>query len=372
MKYEPQVTLGIPAFNAENRIESCLRSMMAQTCTDIEILVSDNASTDKTVNIVEQLRKEDHRIKLLRNYENRGSLWNINRLRLSATGKYYSFWSDDVHCEPELITACVKILEERPDAVGCYPGVKFKSLSTGESIRSEISDFQLEGEDPVERCLTLASKMKTGSMMHGVFRTDAMRSVCNHYRIKRSQFLFDRYFLCPMALKGKIIHIEKILMSRFLDEWQAKRLSQGHTYEMLLSRLTNGLQIPESRCNLPTIDSIHNVCEETRFSELKETDAIRLNQELFEILMLRYYKRLEKDLQSAASIVENHNQKTISDFDRIQLADLAESMSKVSRYFTRLPEILTVQKKFAKLHREVTRLIEHSLSDYETAESPST
>jgi len=375
MKSEPLVTLGIPAFNAENRIENCLRSMMAQTCTDVEILVSDNASTDKTIKIVEQLQKEDDRISLLRNYENRGSLWNINRLRLSARGKYFSFWSDDVHCDPEMICACVETLEERPDVVACYPGVKFKALSTNEDICTEINDFQLEGEDPVERCLTLASKMKQGSMMHGVFRSDAIRSACTHYRIKRPQFLLDRYFLCPIALKGKIVQIEKILMSRYLDDWQEKRKShglspedkvkqksQGYSFEEMQSRLNDALKIPGNQYNnLQTIDSIHDLCEETRFSELSDTDAMRLNQGLFELLMSRYRRRFEKELQSATSVVENYAQKPISDPVRTQLAELAESLSKTSRYFTQKPEILAVQKKCVKLHRKVASLIDQSL-----------
>ena len=69
---KPFVSVIIPAYNAERYVESALRSVMAQTYTNLEILVADDCSSDGTLSVIERLAAEDARITVFRNAENRG------------------------------------------------------------------------------------------------------------------------------------------------------------------------------------------------------------------------------------------------------------------------------------------------------------
>ena len=67
MKIEPRVTIALPVYNGENFIESAIHSILAQTYTDFEFIISDNASTDRTRDIVKIYQRQDSQIRLIEN-----------------------------------------------------------------------------------------------------------------------------------------------------------------------------------------------------------------------------------------------------------------------------------------------------------------
>jgi glycosyltransferase involved in cell wall biosynthesis len=91
----PLVSVIMPAFNAERFIEESIESALAQTFGDIEVLVADDASTDRTRAIVEALAKRDSRIRLLKAERNGGPAAARNRAIRAASGRYISFLDSD-------------------------------------------------------------------------------------------------------------------------------------------------------------------------------------------------------------------------------------------------------------------------------------
>jgi glycosyltransferase involved in cell wall biosynthesis len=63
-KVKPKISIGIPAFNAEKTIEKIIKSILNQTIQDFEVIISDNASKDKTLEICKKYAKNDTRIKI--------------------------------------------------------------------------------------------------------------------------------------------------------------------------------------------------------------------------------------------------------------------------------------------------------------------
>jgi glycosyltransferase involved in cell wall biosynthesis len=59
-----RITIGIPVYNTENYFGQCLNSVLAQRGADLEILVVDDCSTDKTVGIIDEAMAKDSRIKV--------------------------------------------------------------------------------------------------------------------------------------------------------------------------------------------------------------------------------------------------------------------------------------------------------------------
>ena len=96
MADNPLVSILIPVYNRERYIEQCVRSAMAQTYGNIEIIVVDNHSTDNTFSILRELQKEDDRILIYQNEKNLGPVKNWKRCLNYATGEYGKIiWSDD-------------------------------------------------------------------------------------------------------------------------------------------------------------------------------------------------------------------------------------------------------------------------------------
>jgi GT2 family glycosyltransferase len=98
----PRVSIGVPVFNGARHLASCLDSLLAQTYDDLEIVVSDNASTDDTAAICSAYSRHDERIRYIRQQRNIGAAANYNSLvRHGRVG----FSENGVHrrCRPTII-----------------------------------------------------------------------------------------------------------------------------------------------------------------------------------------------------------------------------------------------------------------------------
>lgn len=108
---KPLVSICIPTYNAERTFRKTLSSIVSQTYDNLEIIVVDNKSTDDTVRIAEEFRKNDPRIKIIINPENIGGEANFRRCVEVASGHYTAvFHADDLY-EPAIIEEQVRFLE---------------------------------------------------------------------------------------------------------------------------------------------------------------------------------------------------------------------------------------------------------------------
>jgi glycosyltransferase involved in cell wall biosynthesis len=123
------ITVGIPCFNAEETIEKAIRSALSQEWEKLEILVSDDVSTDKSRDIVREFVKQDSRVKLLERKDNGGPAATRNTLWKAAKGEYIAFFDDDDASSPERLKTQYERLSEYekkiPDVpVCCYASGK--------------------------------------------------------------------------------------------------------------------------------------------------------------------------------------------------------------------------------------------------------
>jgi glycosyltransferase involved in cell wall biosynthesis len=93
----PLVSIMVPVFNRRRLLVDCLRSALAQTCRDLEVVVVDNASTDGTWEVCREFARDDSRVRIFRNAENIGPVRNWQRCFREAQGRYGKLlFSDDV------------------------------------------------------------------------------------------------------------------------------------------------------------------------------------------------------------------------------------------------------------------------------------
>ena len=103
----PKITSIIPSFNSSKTIKRAIRSIQNQKMSDIEILVVDDYSTDNTKNILNELQKEDKRIKIIYNKKNMGTLYSRSIGALNSKGEYImSLDNDDLFIDENIFNIC--------------------------------------------------------------------------------------------------------------------------------------------------------------------------------------------------------------------------------------------------------------------------
>lgn len=113
----PLISVLIPTYNSELYIKDTLESILNQTYKKLEIIVIDDASTDRTVQLVKKYK--DKRIKLFINDNNLGISGNMNKGIKLSNGKYLAIMDADDWSYPYRIEEQVQLMEKNPEVVLC-------------------------------------------------------------------------------------------------------------------------------------------------------------------------------------------------------------------------------------------------------------
>lgn len=105
------ISILIPAYNRELYIAEAIESVINQTYKNIEIIVSDNCSTDDTLNIIKKYAAIDKRIKVISNDTNIGPVNNWIKCLESASGKYAAFLFSDDYYDCDFITQTISLMD---------------------------------------------------------------------------------------------------------------------------------------------------------------------------------------------------------------------------------------------------------------------
>ena len=111
----PHVSVIMPAYNVEPYVGDAIRSALAQTFTDFELIVVDDGSKDGTANMVRQLARQDRRITLVQQ-TNCGLAGARNSAMRAARGEYFALLDSDDLWDPEFLAAQIAVLAARPEA----------------------------------------------------------------------------------------------------------------------------------------------------------------------------------------------------------------------------------------------------------------
>lgn len=114
---KPEVTIGLPVYNGERRLPQSLASLLSFSGPSFQILVVDNASTDRTEDVARDFASRDSRVRYLRNETNIGPQANFLRTVDLADGAYFMWASDDDSWQSNYLGELHAALLDRPDAV---------------------------------------------------------------------------------------------------------------------------------------------------------------------------------------------------------------------------------------------------------------
>ena len=117
MKNQPLVSVGMPVYNSETTIENAILSILNQDYKSIELIISDNSSTDKTAEICRKFANLDARIKFVRQDSNIGPTANFEYVLTSSSGKYFMWATGDDTRSSGFISANLEALLENPNYI---------------------------------------------------------------------------------------------------------------------------------------------------------------------------------------------------------------------------------------------------------------
>lgn len=204
----PRVSIGIPVHNGEAYLEEAIRSVLAQSFDDLELVVCDNASTDRTSEIIRDFAATDPRVVALANPRNLGAAPNYNRVFHQSRGAYFRWLAHDDRLHPDCLARTVAVLDARPEVVLCNTLVEYID-ARGDRIG--IYDSGLARADhpsPARRFANMVLRSHSCVDFFGLVRREAMAGSLLHGPFHGA----DRAFLAQMALRGRLAQVPEPLV----------------------------------------------------------------------------------------------------------------------------------------------------------------
>ncbi|PWB64632.1 MAG: hypothetical protein C3F17_06460 [Bradyrhizobiaceae bacterium] len=208
----PLVSIGVPVHNGARFLERALVSLRAQDYPAIEIIISDNASSDETHAICARHAGEDARIRLIRQTENRGPHANFEAVCLEARGRYFMWAADDDFWLPTFVSRLVAELEAHSEA-----GAAMCATRRVREDGTPLDEIRFLGRDDLARMgalrrgLAVLTPRKYNLFIYAVYRAEFVRKGLPYFpRVLGG----DRIFVLQFALTAPLRYVDEILYLR--------------------------------------------------------------------------------------------------------------------------------------------------------------
>lgn len=210
---KPKVSVGLPVYNGERFIAAAIESVLNQTFGNLELIISDNSSTDRTEEICRGYAARDNRVRYFRNPTNIGVNPNFRRAFSLAQAEYFKWTAHDDLQTYDFLEKAVPVLDSNPHIVVCYPRVAVIN-EKGERIagRSYGLDPELARESRPQDRLEKILWINWGSPpIYGLMRS----SVLSKTPLLATTYAADQVLLAELALSGGFYEIgEELLLHR--------------------------------------------------------------------------------------------------------------------------------------------------------------
>lgn len=229
-KTTPRLSIGFPIFNGEQYLAEALDSLLTQTFTDFELILSDNASTDNTPAICRHYVAQDERVCYYRNQHNIGAMQNWYRTFALSSGQYFTGAAHDDRYHPEFLQKCVAVLDQEPTVVLCYTKTKIIDQD-GNFTRDFTVEIDTASSKPHVRLYNVIGIDYLCIQLFGVVRANAFRRA----RPYTGYYGCDRNTLAELSLLGKVWEIpEYLFYHRLHPQALGAALHSGRSLQELL------------------------------------------------------------------------------------------------------------------------------------------
>jgi glycosyltransferase involved in cell wall biosynthesis len=208
----PLVSIGMPVYNGERFLRQALESILVQDYENFELIISDNASTDRTGNICQMYAERDTRIRYVRNETNLGASPNHKRVFEMARGDYFKWAAHDDECLPTFLSRCMSVFEEVPQSVVLVYPQSLIIDEEGRVITEYRVSIEAKASRPHRRLARVLRTVMLGTPAYGVIRANALKQT----RLIDAFFSSDYVLFAELAMLGEILELpEPLLRKRF-------------------------------------------------------------------------------------------------------------------------------------------------------------
>ncbi|MGE0600063.1 MAG: glycosyltransferase family 2 protein [Dehalococcoidia bacterium] len=211
---QPLVTVGIPVYNGERFLARALDALLAQNLgDDLEVVISDNASTDRTEEICRAYASEWSNIVYSREPINRGAAYNFNRVLALARGKYFKWNAHDDYVQDGYFDNVLPTLIAE-SVIGVITPATYVD-SGGETLFDTETELPLSPwpPEPTAQACRLIRALSVGGLpamvvAMGTYRTATLRSI----RPLGNYYLADSVMATELVLKGRVVYSAEPLL----------------------------------------------------------------------------------------------------------------------------------------------------------------
>lgn len=262
MSLKPLVTLGIPVYQGERYVAQALACACAQTYENLEICVSDNASTDATRDICSDFAKTDSRIRLEFASENKGSAWNFNHVVSMAKGEYFKWLAADDLIAPTYVERVVDRLTQadRPlwvhsrfariyatDTPVDLPSLQSELARARSMLADAKTPYCRTSERPSDRFRAILLGPTWIEDNYGLIHLEALKRT----RLELPFYGSEKILLAELALLGRFAEVPELLaFSRTHAEASAMLPTAAEQQDFVAPGQSQGRSTWRLRCSL--------------------------------------------------------------------------------------------------------------------------
>jgi glycosyltransferase involved in cell wall biosynthesis len=170
--FPPRLSVGMPVYNGALTLEAAIRSVLTQTMADLEIIISDNGSTDTTPEICRRLAAEDRRIRYIRQPAALSPTDNFRFVLAEAAAPFFMWAAHDDLRSADTAELLIAALDRDPAAILAFGEVV--QVIDGKEVPLAL-DFVTTGLGKSQRLKQAA--MRQLHHLYGIWRTEALRRV---------------------------------------------------------------------------------------------------------------------------------------------------------------------------------------------------
>ena len=223
MRIQPRIIIGLPVYNGQDYLEKALDSILAQTYTDFDVIISDNASTDRTEEICRGYASKDSRVRYYRSETNLGVSRNFNRVFELSSSEYFKWAAHDDVLAPESIARCIEVLDKDQSIVLCHSKTG-RIDEHGQGTGTYKSVERVESRKRHERFGHLLGMDHEIWAIFGAIRSSALRMT----PLLSVYVGSDRNLLAEIGLIGRIHETPEVLFYRRDHPEASTRLYKKH------------------------------------------------------------------------------------------------------------------------------------------------
>jgi glycosyltransferase involved in cell wall biosynthesis len=248
----PAVSIGLPVYNGQRFLAQAIESLLGQSFSDLELIISDNASSDGTPEMCEHYRQLDSRVRVFRQSSNIGAPRNWNFVVHQARGRYFKWAAANDYCDGAMLAKCVGILDQDPSAVLCYGRTCLVDDRDGTS-QLYAGDISVTDDRPSDRFKRVSRDLELNNAQSGLIRLDVLKGT----RLDRPYPAGDLVLMAELALAGHWRLLPEVLLYRRMGkETFSRLLSKTELRQFFDPQSSAAVSLDHWRCHLDYIGAI--------------------------------------------------------------------------------------------------------------------